>query len=230
MNGRSTGGRAVTFAGTPIVMLPERALYVPESESLVIADPHFGKAASFRASFVPLPGGTTSEDLERLSHLIDIWDARRLVVLGDLLHAREGRAERILDAVRRWRERHGDLEVACIRGNHDLRAGDPPPEWDIRVDDPPVKMRHLHLLHDPAHPDEAPALAGHLHPAVDLAGPGRLRERLPCFWLTRSRCVLPAFGTFTGYSAILPAPRDRVYVIADEQVLPIPPREKEGKN
>jgi metallophosphoesterase superfamily enzyme len=64
-------------------------------------------------------------------------------------------------------------------------------------------------------------LAGHLHPGVVLAGPGLLREHLPCFWLTPRTAVLPAFGSFTGFGPVRPEPADRVFVIADDEVVAV---------
>ncbi len=37
---------------------------------LLIADPHFGKAASFRSRGIAVPVGTTRYDLDRLAELI----------------------------------------------------------------------------------------------------------------------------------------------------------------
>jgi metallophosphoesterase superfamily enzyme len=56
-----------------------------------------------------------------------------------------------------------------------------------------------------------------------LAGPALQRERLPCFWLTPRTAVLPAFGSFTGSAAVVPSPGDRVFVVADGEVLPVGP-------
>jgi hypothetical protein len=52
-------------------------------------------------------------------------------------------------------------------------------------------------------------------------GPGRQRERLPCFWLTPELGVLPAFGAFTGSADISPAPGDRVFAATEHAVLEI---------
>ncbi len=64
-------------------------------------------------------------------------------------------------------------------------------------------------------------LAGHLHPAVSLSGPGRQRERLPCFLFGERVGILPAFGDFTGGAAVRPRPGDRVFAVAEDEVVPI---------
>ena len=64
-------------------------------------------------------------------------------------------------------------------------------------------------------------LAGHIHPAISLAGPGRQRERLPCFLFGERIGLLPAFGDFTGGATVRPRPGDRVFGVAGDEVVPI---------
>ena len=89
--------------GEELWLLPERAVFWPRAGALIIADAHFGKAATFRAAGIPVPGGTTAEMLRRLDAALDRGGATRLLVLGDLLHARAGRAPRTLELVAAWR-------------------------------------------------------------------------------------------------------------------------------
>jgi metallophosphoesterase superfamily enzyme len=65
-------------------------------------------------------------------------------------------------------------------------------------------------------------LAGHWHPCAVIAGRGRDRLRLPCFWVRDGVTVLPAFGSFTGMHAIDTDPGARVYAISDEGVTLLP--------
>ncbi|MBW7884267.1 MAG: ligase-associated DNA damage response endonuclease PdeM [Caldilineaceae bacterium] len=207
------------LSGEEIQLLPEKALYWPARRTLVIADPHLGKAAAFRAHGVPVPGGTTTGNLARLNAILTRTGAERLICLGDLLHARDGRAPQTVAAVTAWRAQFSALEFVLVRGNHDAQAGDPPAEWRVTcVDepwaDPPFAWRHYPET-DPA----AYALAGHLHPAVRLAGPGGLKATLPCFYFSTTCGVLPAFGDFTGTSLVRPQPGERVFVVIREEVI-----------
>jgi DNA ligase-associated metallophosphoesterase len=207
----------VDVAGTSLELLPERAAYWSERETLFVADTHWGKAATFRANYIAVPGGTTANDLERLTLLIGQTGCRRIVLLGDAIHAREGRG--VLDAVAEWRARHAAVEIVLVRGNHDKRAGDPPPELRIHCVNAPLVDAPFVLLH---HPQESPAgyvLAGHTHPAVKLRGKGLERATLPCFWFTPRVCTLPAFGSFCGSALIHPQENDRIYAIAGEEVV-----------
>ena len=211
----------VPVGGQPLVLLPERAVFLPEVSALLVADAHFGKAQTFRRQGVPVPAGTTSGNLARLSGLLSRTGARSLVFLGDLLHAREARAPALAEAFCAWRARHAQVAMTLVRGNHDDRAGDPPPHWGVAVVDEPLELGPFALRH---HPEPEPGryvLAGHLHPAAWVGhGPDRLR--LPCFHLGADVGVLPAFGGFTGMHPVRPRPGDRLFVIADDVVRPLP--------
>ena len=202
-----------------LTLLGSRALWWPAQRALIIADLHLGKPASFRALGVPAPEAVTTGDLDRLSATIRSLNAPTLIVLGDLIHAANGRADCTMDAVARWREQWTSLEVTVVRGNHDRRAGDPPPEWRFKCVDGPWRLGSLSLIHEPDTPCEGPALAGHLHPAVAAAarsGPGGLRA--PCFWFGERVATLPAFGSFTGCRVVRPSRRDRVFAVGDNSV------------
>ena len=127
------GAAVVTLAGESVELLAERALFWPRARTLFVADVHLGKAAAFRAGGVAIPRGATANDLARLDALIERTAASRLVVLGDFLHAAAGRVPALHAAFTRWRAAHAPLSITLVRGNHDLRAGDPPPAWDIEV-------------------------------------------------------------------------------------------------
>ena len=72
--------------GALLRLLPERAAYLPEHHTLLVADAHIGKAQAFRRLGVPVPGGTTAATLQRLSRAVATTGARHIVFLRDLLH------------------------------------------------------------------------------------------------------------------------------------------------
>lgn len=218
---------AIDRAGQRLVALPERALWWPARQVLFIADPHFGKAAAFRAHGLPVPSGTTAATLGRLDGLLQAHPAKQLVVLGDFLHARAARAPAVLDALRQWRARWPRLHCTLVRGNHDSHAGDPPPELDVEVTDEPWRLEPLQGWHVPPPADAvAPghyALAGHVHPAFVLQARGHGRLRLPCFDFGPAVGVLPAFGDFTGGFVLRAEPGHQLCVVGDGQVFELPP-------
>ncbi|MCC6145163.1 MAG: ligase-associated DNA damage response endonuclease PdeM [Candidatus Hydrogenedentes bacterium] len=212
------GAHEIEVAGEKLRLLAAPAVYWPAQSTLLAADLHFGKAAWFRAQGFPVPRGTTGDTLERLANAVSVTDAKRLVILGDLLHARQDLPPALIEDVARWR-RNTALEVIVVRGNHDRRAGDPPAAWDMSVVDEPWMLGPFALCHYPRPVPEGYALAGHLHPVVRLQAAGHDRVKLQCFWFGDRVGVLPAFGGFTGSAIIQPQQDDRVYVVADDAVL-----------
>jgi len=214
----------VSLAGEEVVLLPERALFWPRTETLVAADLHWGKAATFRAAGIPIPAGSTSDDLARLDTALGRTCARRLVILGDLFHARAGRvAARTLEQLRHWRGLHAELEILLVRGNHDRHAGDPPADLRINCLNPPTFVPPFVLRHEPSGSADGYTLAGHVHPGLVLCGPALRRERLPCFLLSERVALLPAFGSFTGLGLVEPDALDRAFVVADADVIEVHP-------
>jgi DNA ligase-associated metallophosphoesterase len=213
----------VQVAGQPLVLLAERAAFLPACATLLVADAHFGKAQSFRRQGVPVPAGTTARNLATLSLLLARTGARTLVFLGDLLHARHAHTPMLARAFVDWRARHAAVAMTLVRGNHDDRAGDPPAHWGIDVVDEPLAAGAFALRHHPEPVGGHYVLAGHLHPAA-WVGQGPERLRLPCFHFAAQVGVLPAFGGFTGMHPVRPQPGERIFVVADDVVraLPVP--------
>lgn len=215
-----SGAHTIELAGESVMLLPEKALYWPRERTLVVADIHFGKAAAFRALGVPVPRGTTTQNLEALDRLLAVYPATRIVFLGDFLHARAAHAKATLGAMAEWRARNPGLSLVLVRGNHDRHAGDPAAVLGIEMVDEPFEAGPFAFCH---HPDIAAGgyvLAGHVHPVFRIAT--RLESvRLPCFVAGPRRMILPSFGAFTGGHAIEPVAGERVYVATEVQVHPV---------
>lgn len=212
-----------------VILLPERALYWPARATLIVADLHWGKDASFRASGIPVPSGSLAADLERLDSALSHTGARRLLILGDLIHARTAQQSRATFAViRDWRQRWANLWCTLVRGNHDRASGDPPADLGVEVVDQLHEGPFL-FRHHPGISEAAYTLAGHLHPGIKLSGRGD-RVRLPCFHFSPGCGILPAFGSFTGWATPEVGPDDRVFVIGEGEVHEIPRREPSTRN
>lgn len=224
-------GLDVRIADTPVRLLAARALWWPADATAFVADVHLGKAETFRALGVPVPAGPTAATLARLGALVDGCAARRLVVLGDLLHARPAQAPATIGALRAWRRDRPTLEIVLVRGNHDDRAGDPPADLGIVVVDAPHPVAPFALCHEPRGGDSTAdggaarggyRLAGHLHPAVRLHGRAGDSARLPCFAVGTDEAVLPAFGEFTGHASVSRYGDAALYAIAGDRVFAVP--------
>ena len=214
------GAHGVAVAGRDMMLLAQRGVFLPAERALLVADVHLGKAATFRSLGVPVPAGTTAATLARLSAMIDMLAPQALYVLGDLLHGPAAQAAPVVELLAQWRAMHAAVRVVLVRGNHDDRAGDPPPACGIEVVDEPNRLGELMLCHRPIEHAGSYVLAGHLHPAFRVSGRAD-SVRLPCFWMRPGYGVLPAFGDFTGGASIDRALEDRVFVTDEQQVHPV---------
>ncbi|CAN5837620.1 ligase-associated DNA damage response endonuclease PdeM [soil metagenome] len=219
--GETRGGLAVRVAGEDLTLLPERAIYWERESTVLIADPHWGKAAAFRAAGLAVSEATTRDGLARLERIVRRLNPSRIIYLGDYLHAAEGRGAATFSLLQSWGEKHHLIEQILVRGNHDRSAGDPPAELRVHCIHGPLLVPPFSLRHYPAANADEYVLAGHLHPAIRLFGPGRQRERFPCFWFQNRCAVLPSFGAFTGFADVQPVAGDRVFAIAADRVLEI---------
>ena len=205
------------WGGQSWTLLPDRAMWWAARRTLIVADLHLGKAAAFRAAGLPVPEAVTAHDLGRLAQLVRGLSARRLIVLGDLLHASTGVTSEVTDRVSEWRDAHGALHVVLVRGNHDRRSGDPPENWNVETVDPPLVEGPLAFVHEVTPIRGRYVVGGHLHPGVRVHdGGGSLHA--PCFWFGTRTAVLPAFGSFTGCARVRPARGDRVFAAGPECV------------
>ena len=212
----------VVVGGGTLTLFAARAALWERRRWLIVADAHFGKAATFRAHGVPVPRGTTRETLARLDDLITRTQPHALVILGDLFHAAEAHAPGTSDPLCQWRAAHAALDIVLVEGNHDARAGAPPAQLGIRIEQEPWRIDGLALCHHPQFVAGSHALAGHLHPAVRISGRADDSVRLPCFWLRDGLTVLPAFGAFTGGARIDRERGDRVVAIAEDRLYEVP--------
>ncbi|MDB5868704.1 MAG: ligase-associated damage response endonuclease PdeM [Polaromonas sp.] len=217
-------GRPLTIecAGEILWLLPEHALWWPAGRVLWIADLHLGKAATYRALGQPVPSGTTHENLARLSALLAHYQPAQLVVLGDFLHASQAKTPSLINELALWRQSHAALHCMLVRGNHDSRAGDPPPSLDIQVVDEPWPIGPFAACHHPRQDAVRYVLCGHLHPVVTLRGPGRDHLRLACFSFEERCAVLPAFGEFTGGWQVERQPGRTLYAVGGQAVWRVP--------
>ena len=208
---------AVDVAGEELILLGARAIWWRRASTLLVADTHFGKAAAFRAGGLPVPEASTDADLRRLNEALCATGAQRLVILGDVLHARSGVTDVVIEGVAAWRAAHAQLEIAFVPGNHDRRAGDVPDAWRMtrlpdHAPDGPFLYRHEPPAHPPA-PGEGYVLSGHIHPMIVLReriGPGL---RCPCFIFEPHHAILTALSAFTGRGRAHLTDRARLYAI-----------------
>lgn len=198
-------------------LLPEKALWWPGQQTLIVADLHWGKTAHFRKHGIAVPIHTQNSDEARLTSLINKYMAERLVIAGDMFHSKQNKE---VDKFDQWRKKHTEVEMHLVLGNHDIL-----PELKYTANN--IELHHntmdtgpFLVSHDKIPDADKFHLHGHLHPCVSLESIGRNRNpRVPCFAASHECLVLPSFGRFTGSHKLSLADYKNVYVIADEEVI-----------
>jgi len=217
--------RAATDDTLPldILLLPGRAALLPASRTLLMADLHLGKAATFRRAGIPVPEGSAQRDLARVAELVRSYEARRLIVLGDLFHARSGCSPQVFAEFAELRSQIASTAVVLVMGNHDRAVGRLPDSLGLDACVPCLDEPPFHFVHEPATGVESSArdlftVAGHLHPTISIRSPSgdRLADR--CFVAEPTVLVLPAFGSFTGGHRIVPRESMRLWIARDDGV------------
>lgn len=150
----------------------DRAVYLREIETLVIADLHLGRATT---SAVDLPLPEDSSIRSRLEGLIDQFDPAELVVAGDVLDSFSRVPEGVEATLKELRSSvvSAGVELTVVEGNHDPMLS----ELTDTIAERRLGETTL-VCHGHEHPDHSADryVIGHDHPAIVIEG-----QRRPCF-------------------------------------------------
>jgi DNA ligase-associated metallophosphoesterase len=184
------------FAGHNFEPLPSGALFWRARETLLVADLHLEKMASFARRGQMLPPYDTAMTLTRLETDLRRTGAKRLVALGDSFHRPDSAG--LLTPADRMRLDALSEAVECVwlSGNHD-----PVPHDIGGTCLAELELDGLVFTHEPRK-GQTGLVAGHLHPAARLLMDGRT-TRKPCFVHDNRLMILPAYGSSTGAMNIL---------------------------
>ena len=217
-------------ANADIVLLPGRAAFLPKTSTIVCSDIHLGKAATFRHAGMPIPEGSEQHDLKRLVNLIDVHKARRLLITGDLFHARSGCTPQVLEEFSKFCKQvqsSTSTDVVLVLGNHERSLGKKFQPYEIGISrceqeiiEPPFHFVHDQTKHSNVQTGSF-TIAGHVHPTITIKGTGRDRLTCRCFVTTGTTLTLPAFGSFTGGYNTQPTSRTRVWLALNDEVMPL---------
>ena len=201
-------------------LLSERALLWQEKNILILADIHLGKVATFQKSGIPVPEGTMDADLKRLTELIDRYQIKECIVVGDLIHGKLGLTSLVRQKIADWLNTIPCI-IHLVAGNHDgALLKDLPQRWNIKIHPQHLLMEPFCFQHLPEPHHSYFVFAGHIHPQYVIKA-GFDRIRLPCFWIQNKRLVLPAFGEFTGGITIKKEKDSTIYVIAEHMIFKV---------
>ena len=206
---------AIVVCGETLSIWADRA--VGWRDCLFVADLHLGKSAVFRAAGLPVPPGELDHDLARLAALIWLSGARRLIVLGDLVHGPVG--PDVVARVAEWRDQFA-AEWIVVRGNHDRHVPAWPAEWRLQEYGDAHREDPFRLCHQPKPHPGATVFAGHLHPMVSV-GKRPDRMRFPAVVTDPGLVLLPAFTQFSGGPSVAANASRRRYACTPAGVLSV---------
>lgn len=210
----------LVVGSTRLLLLPEKAVYVDQMRSLLVADVHLGKSETFQRYGLPVSSQVNEATLARLERACEQLQPDSLWILGDLFHGQEGLVDSVIDSWLKFLNRT-QVNAHLVLGNHDRPLPDVLNQLALECFTNAVQIEGLVLSHEPWPQATHLNICGHVHPCVRLKT--RLDTlRLPCFYWEpqQKRLTLPSFGEFTGGYEVPLSRQTAAYVIAEDQVVP----------
>ncbi|MEM9934798.1 MAG: ligase-associated DNA damage response endonuclease PdeM [Bacteroidota bacterium] len=216
------GAITVNWQSHTLQLLPEKAIFWPEKEALLVADLHLGKSGHFQSHGIPIPGDVLYKDLTNLGTLINKLNPQHLIILGDLFHSQYNVEWTICETFFQDLLSNAlkPLKITLLLGNHDILHRRHFLEAGFNLTHS-LETEGICMQHEPDDKVHLPLIYGHIHPGIRLIGRGRQKLSLPCFKLGEKDLIMPAFGQFTGLYNIQAVEGDEVYAIAEGQVIQV---------
>jgi putative SbcD/Mre11-related phosphoesterase len=214
------------------------ALWLPQSNCLVVADLHLGYAWVQRQRGLMLPVGTPDTTVERLVALQSTYCPEAIVFLGDLVHAASG-----LEPLREHLSELTDVlapksRLICLLGNHDRNLARRVAEWSLplelaaRLRLGPFCLAHGDVLPEGGFSPDTIWVIGHEHPCIVMGDGTGNALRVRCFLAGATCLVLPAFSPWASGCVVGQRPflgpvaaahsYDRVVACLGHRVLSVP--------
>lgn len=197
-------------------------MWWPAASTYIVADLHLGRAELLGTRGIALPAAMMGHVLASLARELLTRNARRLLVLGDLLHAPAGITPELVERVAAWR-RDAPCEMLVVPGNHDRKIERVEREWGMTVTPPVWRDGPFEFAHAPDDlASERFGWCGHLHPAITMkAGPDAVKLR--AFHISDRAGILPAVCPLASGGGIRGRGRtpEQVFAIAGDHVLEV---------
>jgi DNA ligase-associated metallophosphoesterase len=203
-----------------LTLLPQKVIWAKDITSMFLADLHFGKAAHFRKSGLPIPELIHQKDLTVIQYLMETYLPTDFYLLGDLFHSVWNEQWQVLND---FLSQFTSTKFHLILGNHDVLGEKFYSSSIFLIHPEPLELDSLILSHEPMEniPEGKINLCGHIHPGYSLRGKARQIIKIPCFHFKPNQITLPAFGHFTGLMMVKPQSQDKIYGVCEEKIIQI---------
>ena len=186
---------SISWRDSLLEMLPSRAIYLPQTNELLICDVHLGKAEYFQRNGIPLTNNSDEHNFLKIRNIVKEYSPNKLIILGDLFHSKYSISESLKNKVENLSESL-NIKVELIVGNHDI---------DCKVKNISFldykRSSNFLFSHEPIGNFEINTLniCGHYHPKTFLKN-SKDKLSFKCFAMDEQNNILylPAFGDLTG--------------------------------
>ncbi len=185
----------ICFAGNDLLLNNQRSIYWQAQNALIFSDLHSGKSAHFRKHGMAIPSYLHYSDLERLQFLIQHYQPKKIIIVGDLVHAATNKE--VID-FKRLTSTFSTIDFHLIKGNHDRISEKLIKDLGIASVTENLVIDTIQFVHEPNSNNNIPTISGHIHPGIQIPLLKNSRKNLPCFVVQSSQIILPAFSKFTG--------------------------------
>lgn len=144
---------------------------------------------------LPVPQAAAHTDFHELQELLNRWQPKTCIFLGDLFHSTHNKEWRWLIELL---AQYPNCKFILIQGNHDILEPEAYNNSGLELHSTLEILPGIILSHEPI--EGVPYnICGHIHPGISIQGRARQHLRLPCYFKTDTRLYMPAFGALTGH-------------------------------
>ncbi len=196
-------------------LLPQKAIFWEEQQTLILGDLHFGKATHFRKNGIALSQSIATNDFDKFTALLDALKPKQVYFLGDLFHSDYNSEVFEFQEIIKT---NSSVKFVLIKGNHDIIKQTHFEKMGIQVVTEWIENTFI-FTHEPIPKADFYNIYGHLHPGVRLKGKAKQNLSLPCFYFAEHFAVLPAFSDFTGLKILENKQATAIYLVTDNKVI-----------
>ena len=216
-----------------------RAVWLERESVLAVSDLHLGYAWAHRHSGQLMPVTSPEDSVDRLLALVDDYQPRDLILLGDIVHSAVALPPLQEELCRLFSELSSRTALRLVAGNHDTQLARLLAKCGLTA---PVLTEWIAGSYQLVHGDQSDHVAlrepsavmtimGHEHPAISV-GDRVTRIKCPCFLVSPQVIVLPAFSRWAAGTDVLSTrflsplagqtPFHQAIAILADKLLPVP--------
>jgi uncharacterized protein len=207
----------IDIRGEKFILCPEKCLIREKDNSMYLADLHIGKSNHFRKNGIGVPNKLIEAELQSLENILIKYKPQSVYFLGDLFHSSHNLS---VPLFQEFLFGHSSISFILVEGNHDILDANTYASLLLTKHNT-IEEKDFIFSHEPLDDATKFNFCGHIHPGITMSAKGKQNMKLPCFYITDQRCILPAFGVFTGLANIVPQKGDKFYIPHGNEVIKV---------